>query len=37
MRLKPRKYRLERLSDAALCAGSSLSVDTGNPTANARS
>jgi len=33
MRLKPRKYRPEILSDAALCTGSPVSVNTGNPPA----
>jgi hypothetical protein len=33
MRLKPRKHRLEILSDAALCTGSPVSVSTGNPPA----
>jgi len=33
MRLKLRKYRPEILSDAALCTGSPVSVNTGNPPA----
>jgi len=33
MRLKPRKYRPEILSDAALCTGSPVSVNAGNPPA----
>jgi hypothetical protein len=32
MRLKPRKYRPEIVSDAALCTGSPVSVNTGKCT-----